>query len=204
WNTDLRRSRFLARWGDRPTNGPGPTFEPSTYDPRWHGSARRRGHHAPRGAEPREAPPESAESRAYRPAKDLLRADDDEPGRWRGVHRETDAAKGRPRAALRAEHCQRTAGRVSRVGALHGRALCRLEGHSSSHAGCTGLQGRDDSGAQLVLAGREPTERESPRVPRRGAWLSVSVCGVFHETCVGLPVFRLPIGSLLSAPRATS
>src|SRR6266851_3973340 len=59
----------------------------------------------------------------------------------------------------------------SRVGALHGRALCRLEGHWSSHAGRAGLPRRDDSGTQLVLAGGEPTERGPPRIPERRAWL---------------------------------
>ena len=52
---DMRRPRFLARRHDRPTNGPGPSVDYSSHDPRRYGSARWRRHHASREAEPRKA-----------------------------------------------------------------------------------------------------------------------------------------------------
>ena len=80
-----------------------------------------------------------------------------------------------------------------------GERFADLRGHPSSHAGRAGLPRRDDSGAQLVLAGREPAERRLAGVPGRGARLSFPVSGVLHETRGGIPVLRLRVGRAVSA-----
>src|SRR5262245_44614149 len=67
----MRHPRFLPRRHDRPTNRPGSSLAHSSHDPRRHGSARRRRHHAPRKAEPRKAFPRSAEPWLWNLAKDL-------------------------------------------------------------------------------------------------------------------------------------
>src|SRR5580704_17316054 len=84
------------------------------------------------------------------------------------------------------------------MGSLHRRAICRSEGHSPASAGGERRPRRDDCGAKLVLAGRQPAERGLAGISRCWTWFALPVRGLFYQTRRSVSLGRIGVSRILT------